>query len=50
MRWLIIISDKDNDSTINEILKLIKLKIIQINYDKVLKTLGDIINGKTAYD
>jgi hypothetical protein len=31
-------------------LKLIKLKVIQINYDKALKTLGDIINGKTAYD
>jgi hypothetical protein len=46
----IIISDKDNDSTINEMLKLIKLKVIQINYDKALKTLGDTINGKTAYD
>jgi hypothetical protein len=31
-------------------LKLIKLKVIQINYDQALKTLGDIINGKTAYD
>jgi hypothetical protein len=46
----IIITDKDNDSTINEMLKLIKLKVIQINYDQALKTLGDIINGKTAYD
>jgi 6,7-dimethyl-8-ribityllumazine synthase len=31
-------------------LTLIKLKVIQINYYQALKTLGDIINGKTAYD
>jgi hypothetical protein len=31
-------------------LKLIKLKVIQINYDQALQTLGDIINGKTAYN
>jgi hypothetical protein len=41
--YFIIISDKDNDSTINEMLKLIKLKVIHINYDQVLKTFGDII-------
>jgi hypothetical protein len=46
----IIISDKDNDSTINEMLKLIKFKVFQINYDQALKILGDIINGKTVYD
>jgi hypothetical protein len=46
----VIISDKENDSTINECLKHIKLKVVQCNYDNAMKTLGDIIEGKTAYD
>jgi hypothetical protein len=47
---LIIISDKPNDSTINELLPLIHVRIIQIDYDHAEGVLNEIIEGKTAYD
>jgi hypothetical protein len=47
---LIIVSDKPNDLTINELLPLIHAKIIQIYYDHAEGVLNEIIEGKTAYD
>jgi hypothetical protein len=47
---LVIISDKPNDSTINELLPLIHVKVIQIDYDHAESVLNEIIEDKTAYD
>jgi uncharacterized protein YbcC (UPF0753/DUF2309 family) len=46
----VIVSDKDNDSTINEQKSRINLKILHTNYDNATKLLNDIKEGKTAYD
>jgi hypothetical protein len=45
-----IISDKENDLTINECLKFIKLKAIHCTYENAVPTLNSIIDGKTAYN
>jgi hypothetical protein len=47
---LVIVSDKPNDSTINELLPLIHIKVIQLDYDHAESVLNEIIEGKTAYD
>jgi hypothetical protein len=48
----VIISDKPNDSTMLELLDLIKddLKIIQTDYEHAYDVLDDIMEGKVAYD
>jgi hypothetical protein len=46
----VIVSDKPNDSTINELLKLINLKVIQTDYANAMNCLNGIIDGKAAYD
>jgi hypothetical protein len=47
---LIIINDKPNDFTINELLPLIHVGAIQIDYDHTEGVLNEIVEGKTAYD
>jgi hypothetical protein len=46
----IIITDKPNHSTINELFPLIHVRIIQIDYNHAEGVLNDIIEGKTAYN
>jgi hypothetical protein len=46
----VIVSDKQNDSTVNEFLPLIHMKIIQVDYDHAEGVLSDIAEGKTAYE
>jgi hypothetical protein len=46
----VIVSDKDNDSTINEQKNRIKLKLIHTNYNNATKVLNEIKEAKTAYD
>jgi hypothetical protein len=45
----IYVSDKTNDDTFNELIKLVKLRTRIINYADVLKFLPDYINAKNAY-
>jgi hypothetical protein len=46
----VIISNKNNDSTINEQKDNIRLKIIETDYDNAINTLNELTEGKTAYD
>jgi hypothetical protein len=46
----IYVSDKTNDSTVNELIKLIKLKVRQVSYEDVLKVMEDIIDAKSALE
>jgi hypothetical protein len=46
----IIVSDKQNDSTVNELLPLVQMKIIQVDYDHAESVLSDIAEGKSAYE
>jgi hypothetical protein len=46
----VIVSDKQNDSTVNELLPLIHMKVIQVDYDHAESVLSDIAEGKTAYE
>jgi Cdc6-like AAA superfamily ATPase len=46
----VLISDKPNDSTVNEMLDLIDLKVIQTSYANAVPVLNEITEGKTAYD
>jgi hypothetical protein len=43
------VSDKVNDSTVNELIKLIKLKVRQVSYDDVQTVLEDLIDAKSAF-
>jgi hypothetical protein len=43
------VSDKVNDSTVNELIKLVKLKVRQVSYKNVQSVLEDIIDAKSAY-
>jgi hypothetical protein len=43
------VSDKVNDSTVNELIKLVKLKVRQVTYDDIQAVLEDIIDAKSAY-
>jgi hypothetical protein len=43
------VSDKVNDATVNELIKLVKLKVRQVNYKDVQSVLEDIIDAKSAY-
>jgi hypothetical protein len=43
------VTDKTNDETINEMIKLIKLKVRQVRYSNLLKVLHDLIDAKNAY-
>jgi hypothetical protein len=44
------ITDKTNDSTVSELIKLIRLKTRVVKYADALEVLTDIIEAKTAYD
>jgi hypothetical protein len=44
------VSDKTNDTTVNELIKLIKLKVRQVSYQDVLKVMEDIIDAKSALE
>jgi hypothetical protein len=46
----IYVSDKTNDTTVNELIKLIKLKVRQVSYEDVLKVMEDIIDAKSALE
>jgi hypothetical protein len=46
----VIVSDKQNDSTVNELLPLIHMKIIQVDYDHAEGVLSDIAEWMTAYE
>jgi hypothetical protein len=43
------VSDKTNDETVNELIKLIKLKVRQVAYVDFLPVLKDLIDAKNAY-
>jgi hypothetical protein len=43
------VSDKTNDATVNELIKLIKLKVRIVGYDDLQNVLEDIIDAKSAY-
>jgi hypothetical protein len=43
------VSDKTNDETVNELIKLIKLKVRQVAYVDFLPVLQDLIDAKNAY-
>jgi hypothetical protein len=44
------VSDKQNDSTVNELLPLVHMKMIQVDYDHGESVLSDIAEGKTTYE
>jgi hypothetical protein len=46
----IYITDKNNDSTVNELIKLIKLKTRVVRYKDAFEVLSKIIEAKTAYE
>jgi hypothetical protein len=46
---LLYVTEKVNDSTVNELINLIKLKVHVIKYDNAFKVLDDIRECKTAY-
>jgi hypothetical protein len=43
------VSDKTNDATVNELVKLINLKVRIVGYDDLEQVLVDIIDAKAAY-
>jgi hypothetical protein len=45
----IYVTDKMNDSTVNELIRLIKIKTRVVKYEDVYKVLKDIMETKTAY-
>jgi hypothetical protein len=45
----IYVSDKINDKTVNEMIKLIKLKVYVVLYKDLLQALYDLIDAKNAY-
>jgi hypothetical protein len=46
----IYVADKLNDSTVNELIKLVKIRSRVINYDNAYNILKDIMDTKTAYE
>jgi hypothetical protein len=46
---LLYTTDKTNDETINELIKLIKLKVRQVSYSAIIPVLKDLIDAKNAY-
>jgi hypothetical protein len=46
---LLYVSDKTNDDTVNELIKLIKLKVRRVTYANVLDVLQDLIDAKSAF-
>jgi hypothetical protein len=42
-------TDKTNDETVNQMIKLIKLKVRQVSYVDLLPVLRDLIDAKNAY-
>jgi hypothetical protein len=46
---LLCTTDKTNDETINELVKLIKLKVRQVSYSNIIAVLKDLIDAKNAY-
>jgi hypothetical protein len=46
----IYITDKMNDSTVNELIKLIKIKTRVVKYEDAYQVLKDIMESKTAYE
>ena len=43
------VTDKTNDETVNELIKLIKLKVRQVSYKNILEVLHNLIDAKNAY-
>jgi hypothetical protein len=46
----IYVSDKDNDATVNELIKLVNLKVRQVRYEDIEAVLSDIMDAKSAYE
>jgi hypothetical protein len=46
---LLYVSDKTNDDTVNELIKLIKLKVRRVSYANVLDVIQDLIDAKSAF-
>jgi hypothetical protein len=46
---LLYVTDKTNDETVNEMIKLINLRVRQVSYSNFLKVLNDLIDAKNAY-
>jgi hypothetical protein len=44
------VSDKTNDSTVNELINLIKLDVKIVSYEDSLEVLKDVIDAKNAYE
>jgi hypothetical protein len=47
---LLYVSDKTNDTTVNELIKLIKLKVRYVTYDDITSVLDDVIDAKSALE
>jgi hypothetical protein len=47
---LIYITEKTNDSTVNELIADVKLRVRVVRYEDALKVLSDIRESKTAYE
>jgi hypothetical protein len=45
---LLYTTDKTNDETINELVKLVKLKVRQVSYSNIIAVLKDLIDAKNA--
>jgi hypothetical protein len=43
------VSDKTNDDTVNELIKLIKLKVRRVSYSNFLEVVRDLIEAKSAF-
>jgi hypothetical protein len=43
------VTDKNNDETVNTMIKLIKLKVRQVTYSDFLSVLRDLVDAKNAY-
>jgi hypothetical protein len=44
------VSDKSNDTTINSLVSLIKLKVRIVSYANILSVLSDLVDAKNAYN
>jgi hypothetical protein len=47
---LLYVSDKTNDTTVNELIKFIKLKVRYVTYEDITSVLDDIIDAKSALE
>jgi hypothetical protein len=44
----VIVSDRQNESTVNELLPLVHMKVIQVDYDNAESVLSDIAEGRAG--